>query len=165
MLTHRLVMRFGQPIGDGCDQRTHLFPAPEQLAAADLAGLGISAARSSAVQALARAVQEGSIDFSAGVEETTAALAALPGLDAWIAQYVALRGLGEPDAFPPGDIVSRRTAARGTRSLTSRELELRADTWRPWRGYALLHLWEAFDHRLHEAPQQRSLEEIRRGTA
>jgi AraC family transcriptional regulator, regulatory protein of adaptative response / DNA-3-methyladenine glycosylase II len=169
MLTHRLVTHFGQPIGDGCDQLTHLFPAPEQLAAADLGGLGISAARSAAVQALARAVQEGSIDFTAGVEEVTSALAALPGLDAWIAQYVALRGLGEPDAFPPGDIILRRAAGHGVRSMTSRELELRADTWRPWRGYALLHLWEAFEHPRRDAPQRSTIaghtEEIRRGTA
>lgn len=154
-LAQRLVLRFGQPIGDGCNELTHLFPAQEQLAGADLTRLGIPSARASAVQALARAVHGGSIDFTAGIEEVTAALAAVPGFDAWIAQYVALRGLGEPDAFPPGDIVLRRTVARGDRSLTSRELDVRADTWRPWRGYALLHLWEAFDHRLHDAPQQR----------
>jgi AraC family transcriptional regulator of adaptative response / DNA-3-methyladenine glycosylase II len=154
-LTHRLVKHFGQPIAGGCDELTHLFPTPEQLAVADLTGLGISAARGSAVQALARAVQEGSVDFTANVEEFTTALSAVPGFDAWIAQYVALRALGEPDALPPGDIVARRAVAHGDGSLTSRELEMLADTWRPWRGYALLHLWHAFDQQqLRDAPQQ-----------
>jgi AraC family transcriptional regulator of adaptative response / DNA-3-methyladenine glycosylase II len=77
------------------------------------------------------------------VEEVTAALEALPGFGAWTAQYVALRALGEPDAFPAADLVLRRIAAAGGAPLAPRELEARAEAWRPWRGYAVMHLWRA----------------------
>jgi AraC family transcriptional regulator of adaptative response / DNA-3-methyladenine glycosylase II len=72
-----------------------------------------------------------------------AGLEALPGLGRWTAQYVALRALGEPDAFPAADLVLRRMAAGGGTPLTARALEARAEAWRPWRGYAVLHLWRA----------------------
>ena len=75
----------------------------------------------------------GEVDFSANAEEVTTALAALPGFDTDAAQYVALSALGEPDAFPR---VARKP-------LTVRELDSRMETWRPWRGYALTHLWHA----------------------
>jgi AraC family transcriptional regulator of adaptative response / DNA-3-methyladenine glycosylase II len=70
-----------------------------------------------------------------------AALAALPGIGPWTAQYVALRALAEPDAMPTGDLVLRRMAAPGERRLSARELEARARHWQPWRGYAVVHLW------------------------
>jgi AraC family transcriptional regulator of adaptative response / DNA-3-methyladenine glycosylase II len=68
---------------------------------------------------------------------------ALPGFGPWTAQYVALRALGEPDAFPVGDLVLRRIASPNGAPLTPRILEERAERWRPWRGYATLHLWRA----------------------
>jgi AraC family transcriptional regulator of adaptative response / DNA-3-methyladenine glycosylase II len=83
------------------------------------------------------------VDFTATVEEVTARLAQLPGLGEWTAQYIALRGLGEPDAFPAADLVLRRMAAAGGTSLTARQLDTHAQAWRPWRGYAVLHLWTA----------------------
>ena len=70
-------------------------------------------------------------------------LEALPGFGAWTAQYVALRAFGEPDAFPAADLVLRRMAAAGAAPLTARALEARAEAWRPWRGYAVFHLWRA----------------------
>lgn len=142
-LAARLVARVGRPIAAGTDGLTHLFPSPAALAAANLDGLGLTGARVAALQALARAVNEGALDFGAPVEEVTARLAALPGFGAWTAQYVALRGLGEPDAFPAADLVLRRVVAAGGAPLTTRALEARADAWRPWRGYAVLHLWRA----------------------
>ncbi|MEP6994917.1 MAG: AlkA N-terminal domain-containing protein [Acidobacteriota bacterium] len=142
-LAARLVARAGEPIADGSDGLTHVFPSPAAILASDLDGLGITGARVRALQALARAVTEGALDFGAPVEELVAALAALPGFGAWTAQYVALRGCGEPDAFPSGDLVLRRVAAKGRAPLTSRELERRAEAWRPWRGYAVMHLWRA----------------------
>lgn len=71
------------------------------------------------------------------------ALAVLPGFGAWTAQYVALRALAEPDAFPASDLVLRRMAAGGGAPLNANALEARAEAWRPWRGYAALHLWSA----------------------
>ena len=142
-LAARLVARVGRKVAAGTDGLTHLFPSPAALAAADLDGLGLTRARASALRALARAVSEGRVDFGAPAEEVTAALTALPGLGAWTAQYVALRALGEPDAFPAADLVLRRMGAAGGAPLTVRALEARAEAWRPWRGYAVLHLWRA----------------------
>jgi AraC family transcriptional regulator of adaptative response / DNA-3-methyladenine glycosylase II len=139
----RLVARFGRPIPGGTDGLTHLFPSPAALAGADLDGLGLTKTRAGALKALARAVADDDLDLDAPVEEVTAALAALPGLGEWTAQYVALRSLGEPDALPAADLVLRRMAASGGAPLTARALGARAEAWRPWRSYAVLHLWRA----------------------
>jgi AraC family transcriptional regulator of adaptative response / DNA-3-methyladenine glycosylase II len=88
-------------------------------------------------------VARGALDFSAPAEEVVGRLEALPGFGAWTGQYVALRGLGEPDAFPAADLVLRRAAAEKEAPLTAHALESRAEAWRPWRGYAVLHLWRA----------------------
>ena len=66
----------------------------------------------------------------------------MPGIGPWVAQYVALLALGEPDAFPPGDPVLRVLVADKGRSANG-DIEDRAQAWRPWRGYAVIHLWEA----------------------
>jgi AraC family transcriptional regulator of adaptative response / DNA-3-methyladenine glycosylase II len=139
----RLVASFGRPIAGGTDGLTHLFPSPAALAGADLDGLGLTKTRAGALKALARAVADDDLDLDAPVEEVTAALAALPGLGEWTAQYVALRSLGEPDALPAADLVLRRMAASGGAPLTARALGARAEAWRPWRSYAVLHLWRA----------------------
>ena len=140
----RLVERCGAPLRAGAEGLTHLFPAPASLAHANLEGLGITATRVAALKALARAVLEQRVDFGAAPGEVAAALAALPGIGPWTAQYVALRALGEPDAFPYGDWVLRRVAAPpGSAMLSAHELEERARRWRPWRGYAAVHLWRA----------------------
>ena len=91
------------------------------------------------------AIADGTLDLNAlgPLDDAVAALCALPGFGDWTAQYVAMRGLGEPDAFPAGDLVLRRAAAGGGASLTARALAARAEGWRPWRGYAVLHLWGA----------------------
>jgi AraC family transcriptional regulator of adaptative response / DNA-3-methyladenine glycosylase II len=142
-LAARLVARAGRPIPGGECGLTHLFPSPAALAGADLDGLGLTGARAAALRALARAVAGGTLDFGAPADEVRAALASLPGVGDWTAEYVALRALGEPDAFPAGDLVLRRVAAGGRPPLTARALAARAETWRPWRGYAVFHLWHA----------------------
>jgi len=133
VLAARLVARTGERIAEPADGLTHFFPTPQTLAQADLAGLGLSAKRAASIRALADATCAGDVDFSANGEDVITALAALPGFDADAAQYVALCALGEPDAFPR---VAREP-------LTVRELDSRMETWRPWRGYALTHLWQA----------------------
>jgi AraC family transcriptional regulator, regulatory protein of adaptative response / DNA-3-methyladenine glycosylase II len=142
-LAARLVARAGRAIAGGADGLTHLFPSPAGLARADLTGLGLTGARARALHTLAQAADEGALDLTASTDAVMAALTALPGLGAWTAQYVALRALGEPDAFPTGDLVLRRAAASGGPPLSARALEARAEGWRPWRGYAVLHLWQA----------------------
>ncbi len=141
-LAARLVQRTGRSI-DGSDGLTHLFPSPAALAAANLDGLGITGARIAALHTLAQATADGSLDFSDSVDDVVQSIAALPGFGEWTAQYIALRALGEPDAFPTGDLVLRRLAAGNEPPLTTRALQQRAESWRPWRGYAVMHLWKA----------------------
>ena len=141
-LAARLVGRAGRPIATGTDGLTHLFPGPEALAAADLSGLGIADACAVTLRALARAAVGRSLDLTRSPEELRRALAALPGFGSWCAEYVALRALGQPDAFP-ADFGLRRAAAAGSRPLSTRGLAEAAERWRPWRGYAAVHLWAA----------------------
>jgi AraC family transcriptional regulator of adaptative response / DNA-3-methyladenine glycosylase II len=144
-LAGRVVARCGEPLPRGVarDGLTHVFPTPAALAAANLDGLGITGARIRAIRALAAAVAECRLDFGAltGLDDAVAALRALPGFGDWTAQYVALRALGEPDAFPAGDLGVRKALARAGRLASEREALARAEAWRPWRGYAVLVLW------------------------
>jgi AraC family transcriptional regulator of adaptative response / DNA-3-methyladenine glycosylase II len=140
-LAERLVARAGPLVLGGTDGLNRSFPTPAALATADLQGIGLTGARIAALKALARAVISGAVDFGASVEDAKAALLALPGFGRWTAEYVALRALGEPDAFPSADLVLRRAAGTEGQPLGERALEARAEAWRPWRGYAVLHLW------------------------
>lgn len=141
--TGRLVEREGERLGRNSEGFTHLFPTPQQLRRADLSGLGLTGARTAAVRTLAQAVVDGTLDFGASSEQVIAALEALPGLGAWTAHYIALRALDEPDALPAADIILRRQAAGSRQPLSARMLLQRAEAWRPWRGYAVMHLWRA----------------------
>jgi AraC family transcriptional regulator, regulatory protein of adaptative response / DNA-3-methyladenine glycosylase II len=162
----RLVERCGEPLRDGGEGLTHLFPTPASLARANLAGLGMTGVRAAALRSLARAVLERRVDFGAPSADVTAALADLPGIGPWTAQYVALRALGEPDAFPHGDWVLRRMAApRGAAVLSVRELGERAQRWRPWRGYATIHLWHAAGELQARAPRAAAVRAARVASA
>jgi AraC family transcriptional regulator of adaptative response / DNA-3-methyladenine glycosylase II len=140
-LAGRLVARAGRMIAANAEGLTHLFPAPEQLLQADLTGLGLTGARVAAIRTLSEAVIDGRVNFSAPAADVVAALEALPGLGPWTAQYVALRALAEPDALPAADLVVRRMAGPSCRPLTPTVLRQRAQSWRPWRSYAVMHLW------------------------
>ncbi|MGH8148454.1 MAG: AlkA N-terminal domain-containing protein [Steroidobacteraceae bacterium] len=150
-LASRLVARAGRTLAAGPgdstgggrerDRLTHAFPTPEALAEIDLSGLGITGARIATIRTLARAIAERTLDFRAPADEVAIALEALRGIGPWTAHYIALRALGEPDAFPAADVVLRRMAAAGGQSLSARALAARAQSWRPWRSYAALHLW------------------------
>ena len=137
-LAGRIVRAFGQPFA-AANNLTHLFPLPEVLADADLASVGMPEARAETIRALARGVCEGRISFD-GVADSDAFLKRLceiPGIGKWTAQYVAMRALGEPDAFPSGDL----GLLRALDLESSGELERRAEAWRPWRAYAAMYLW------------------------
>jgi AraC family transcriptional regulator of adaptative response / DNA-3-methyladenine glycosylase II len=138
----RLVARAGRRLPAPLAGLTHLFPSPFALAAADLGALGLTGARAASIRALARAVADGRLDLHGPDEDVVAGLRAVGGLGDWTAQYVALRALGAPDAFPAGDLVLRRTAGSSA-PLSPRALAARAEAWRPWRGYAVFHLWAA----------------------
>lgn len=152
----RLVRRCGTPVelGDGL---THLFPTPAALAEADLSGIGMPAARSAALRALARAVAGGGLrlDAARGLGDAVERLRALPGIGEWTAQYIAMRGLGEPDAFPFGDLVLCQALGNGAGKVSAAELARAAEAWRPWRAYAALHLWADAAHRRERGGTQR----------
>jgi len=147
-LAGRLVERIGEPAVTPVAGLDRLFPTPRALAAANLDGLGLTGARVTALKALAAAVTEGRVAFDRPAGEIIAGLVELPGFGEWTAQYIALRALGEPDAFLSADLVVRRMAAGGGAALSVKELERRAEAWRPWRGYAVMHLWCAASDRI-----------------
>jgi AraC family transcriptional regulator of adaptative response / DNA-3-methyladenine glycosylase II len=139
-LAGRIVQRFGKPIS-GAHRLTHLFPTAEILAAAKFEGLGLTQKRQETIRALSRAVRDGKITFDDAVDSETfaAQMREIPGIGDWTAQYVAMRALGEPDALPASDLGLLH--AIGTSS--GRELQKRAEAWRPWRSYATMYLWSA----------------------
>jgi len=132
----RIAARWGTPV-EGVSPLTHLFPTPAQLADAPLEECGIISTRAATLRALSRAVLEQQVCFES--ESALTSLLAIPGIGEWTAQYVAMRALNEPDAFPSGDLVLRRMAG----DLSARELDRRSESWRPWRAYAVMLLWQA----------------------
>ena len=116
---------------------THVFPQPEALAVADLAALGMPRSRAAALSAVAQAVLADPhlFDTSSGLEDAIRRLRAIRGVGEWTAQYIALRQLREPDAFPAADIGLMRAIARHEgRAGSSADLLDRAKVWRPWRA-------------------------------
>jgi AraC family transcriptional regulator of adaptative response / DNA-3-methyladenine glycosylase II len=143
-LAGRLVARFGTPLGAAARPGlTHLFPTPAHLRTADLAAIGMPAARAGAIRALAAAVADGrlALDDASGPDEIVAQLVALPGVGVWTAQYVAMRACGEPDAFPATDLGLRRALGNGAGPISAAALAGTAEAWRPWRAYAAMYLW------------------------
>lgn len=139
----RIVAAYGRPLPEPAEGLTHLFPEPKALVSADLSGVGLTGARARTLNALAGAVLEGQVCFdTASAEETREELQRIPGIGAWTVEYAAMRALADPDAFPAEDLILRRMAGNG-HSLTAKELTNRAEAWRPWRAYAVLHLWRA----------------------
>ena len=152
-LTTRLVERFGTPLATPIDGLTRLFPSPAALAAAsgdELGQLGLVRQRQAAIHALAQAVSSGQIRLHAGadVAATMDALKALPGIGAWTADYIALRALRWPDAFPAGDVALQKALSPDGQRLTARAAEGRAERWRPWRAYAVIRAWHSPLHSL-----------------
>ena len=147
-LAGRLVKKYGESLQTvENDQLAYLFPRPERLADASLSDIGLTPGRVEAIRTLARAVSDGELDFSTaiGLEEAVARLTDLPGVGPWTAQYIAMRALSEPDAFPAGDLALRRGAAETKGSiLTEPQLRGRAEAWRPWRAYAAMYLWRRY---------------------
>ncbi len=120
-----------------------MFPEAATLAEADLAGLGLTRARADAIVALATAVAAGDLDLDTcgDVDATLGRLRALPGVGDWTAQYIAMRALREPDAFPESDLGLRRGFFGSGDPAPAPRLREAAEAWRPWRAYAAMHLW------------------------
>lgn len=142
----RVVSRFGEPLKTPVASLTHLFPTAERIANAsvdDVCKLGITGARGKTLLELAKAVAEGKLLLEPGhpIKETLDGLHQIPGIGEWTAQYIAMRALAWPDAFPHTDLGIRK--AMGVNSPN--EILKLAEKWRPWRAYAVLHLWASLE--------------------
>jgi AraC family transcriptional regulator of adaptative response / DNA-3-methyladenine glycosylase II len=147
-LATRLVQRFGErlPLAWADEEAglTHVFPQAAVLAEADLTVLGMPRTRALALSSLAGAVRDDPQIFGPkrSLDEAIAQLRSLNGIGEWTAQYIAMRELREPDAFPAADVgLMRALADEDGRRPTAPEMQARAEAWRPWRAYAALHLW------------------------
>jgi DNA-3-methyladenine glycosylase II len=145
----RLVQRAGQRIEGHAHERTAWrFPTPAALAAVDLAQIGMPGKRVAALQGFAQAVASGAVpidhahDAEIDAMALRAALLALPGIGPWTVEYVAMRAWRDADAWPAWDLVLMQSiAARDPTLVRPTQQRARTDTWRPWRAYAAMHLW------------------------
>ena len=152
----RLVAAYGQPVHDPEGSLTHTFPSVEQLADIDPIHLAVPTARQRTLSALIAGLADGSVVLDAGSDWETARgqLLALPGVGAWTAEVIAMRGLGDPDAFPASDLGLRLAAEQLGLPREQRKLTERSTGWRPWRSYATQHLWTTLEHPVNRWPPQ-----------
>jgi AraC family transcriptional regulator of adaptative response / DNA-3-methyladenine glycosylase II len=143
-LAGRLTSQYGRPLARPIGNVTHLFPSAEALAAIEPgAKLSMPRSRALAIKGLARAVAQGHVALDTGVdrERVRGDLLALPGIGPWTVEYIAMRALRDPDAFPAGDLGVRRALEGLGRDGSQRAAERISAGWRPYRAYALQHLW------------------------
>ncbi|MFG2375027.1 AlkA N-terminal domain-containing protein [Streptomyces sp. NPDC048504] len=150
----RLVTAHGEPVDDPEGGLTHLFPSPEALAALDPESLAMPRTRRTTFTTLVGQLADGTLHL--GVEsdwtETRAQLLSLPGFGPWTADVIAMRALGDPDAFLPTDLGIRRAAQELGLPSTPAALTARAAAWRPWRAYAVQYLWATDSHPINFLP-------------
>ncbi|AJE80851.1 transcriptional regulator [Streptomyces albus] len=150
----RLVTAYGEPVEDTEGGLSHLFPDPEALAALDPEALALPRSRRRTLTTLVAALASGSLRLGAESDwdEARARLGELPGFGPWTVEVIAMRALGDPDAFLPGDLGIRRAARELGLPSTPAALTARAAVWRPWRAYAVQYLWATDDHPINELP-------------
>jgi AraC family transcriptional regulator, regulatory protein of adaptative response / DNA-3-methyladenine glycosylase II len=146
-LAARLVAVHGEKLPRPVGGVTHLFPSPDTIAGADARALAMPVARRMAVRGLASVLASGELELDAGVDraETRRRLLAVPGVGPWTASYVAMRALGDPDAFPAADLGVRHAVAALGHDDRPAAIERLAEGWRPFRAYAAQHLWSALE--------------------
>jgi AraC family transcriptional regulator of adaptative response / DNA-3-methyladenine glycosylase II len=152
----RLVAAYGRPVHDPEGALTHTFPSVEQLAEIDPIHLAVPRARQKTLSALVAGLADASILLDAGSdwESARAQLLALPGVGPWTAEVIAMRALGDPDAFPASDLGLRLAAEQLGLPADERRLIERSAQWRPWRSYATQHLWTTLEHPVNHWPPQ-----------
>jgi AraC family transcriptional regulator of adaptative response / DNA-3-methyladenine glycosylase II len=150
----RLARRYGEEVKDQAGGLTRLFPDVSALAEATEPLAAMPASRQQTLLALARSIAGGHIDLGAGADWQLARsqLSAVPGLGPWSVEQIAMRGLGDPDAFTPTDLGVRQAAAALGMPASPAALTRRAAAWRPWRGYAVQYLWATSDHAINKLP-------------
>ena len=159
-LAGRLVARCGAPLPASLlseNGLTHVFPGPEEVAGADLDRFGVPAARAEALRTLARALDgDVSLDPGSDRDEVERRLLGLRGIGPWTVSYVAMRALGDPDAFLPTDLGVRQAVLKLGHPDDRRSVAALAERWRPWRAYATQHLWAS----LGEEPDHNENREV-----
>jgi len=142
-LATRLLELHGRPLARPAGGITHLFPKPATIADCDAELLPFPRARASALRCLARLVADSELRLDAGADHAAArrALLAIPGIGPWTASYTAMRALRDPDVFLPTDAGVLRALERLAPGSSARSAGRLAERWRPWRSYAVLHLW------------------------
>jgi AraC family transcriptional regulator of adaptative response / DNA-3-methyladenine glycosylase II len=150
----RLAASHGEHVDDPAGGLSRLFPDAATLAAADPAELAVPRSRRQSFAALAGALADGKIDLSAGGDwlEARLRLAALPGIGPWTVETIAMRGLGDPDAFIATDLGVRAAARDLGLPVTPAALTARSAAWRPWRAYAVQFLWATSNHAINHLP-------------
>ncbi|MEU6890835.1 AlkA N-terminal domain-containing protein [Streptomyces sp. NPDC046557] len=152
----RLVTAHGEPVADPDPEGglTHLFPSPRALAALDPESLALPRSRRATLATLVSALADGSLPLGVDSdwEAARARLVALPGFGPWTTEVIAMRALGDPDAFLPSDLGVRRAAAGLGLPSTPAALTARAAGWRPWRAYAVQYLWATDSHPINHLP-------------
>ncbi len=159
--TARLVDRFGTPLpADAPGGFARLFPDAATLVDTDLTTIGLTRRRAETINVLARALLDGAVSFASGqtLDDFVGRLTALPGIGPWTAHYMALRALAHPDAFPADDLVLQKALPGDGSRLTARALAEHAQAWRPWRAYAVIHLWRDAMTTAAPRPTVRSIE-------
>jgi AraC family transcriptional regulator of adaptative response / DNA-3-methyladenine glycosylase II len=148
----RLVTAYGEPIDDPDGELTHVFPDTAALAELDPESLAMPQSRRRTLLGLIAELIEGELDLGAGSDwqRARARLEALPGFGPWTIESIAMRSLGDPDAFLPTDL-GVKVAAREF-GLSPAALVTHAERWRPWRAYAAQHLWATGDHPINRLP-------------
>jgi len=143
-----VIGRIAAQAGPACDhashdELTHFFPRAAELDNCVLQAVGMPRKRLDAIKSLARAAASGAVNFSTtgSLSEFIDGLTCLPGIGAWTANYIAMRALGEPDAFPVDDLGLVRALQQDDAPLKRAQILDRAQSWRPWRAYAAIHLW------------------------
>jgi AraC family transcriptional regulator of adaptative response / DNA-3-methyladenine glycosylase II len=144
----RIARTYGDPIAavPGCEELTHLFPGPERLQRARFNNVGLTKSRAETLRLVAKAVVNGELSFESAQEpvEIREALLAIRGIGEWTAQYVAMRALKNPDAFPAADLGLLKAFDRpGKDRMRPATLEKISQGWRPWRAYAAILLWSS----------------------
>jgi AraC family transcriptional regulator, regulatory protein of adaptative response / DNA-3-methyladenine glycosylase II len=150
----RIAAAYGRPVTDAHGALTHVFPAVEDLLDLDPAHLAFPKSRQRSLITLIRALADGSLTLDPGCDwnRARAQLLALPGIGPWSAELIAMRGLGDPDAFPVGDLGVRLATNQLGLPTDPRKLTEHSGRWRPWRAYVTQHLWTTLDHAVNDWP-------------
>jgi len=152
----RLVRAYGDLVPDPGGGLTHLFPTPQVLAAMDPSDLAMPASRRRTLMGLVEALAQGRLDLDLGADrrEARVRMNALHGFGPWTVESIAMRSLGDPDAFIAGDLGIRLAAEKLGMPATPRALTDHSHLWRPWRSYAVQYLWATSDHPINRMPEK-----------